>query len=727
MSLVYRVSNLVKPVCSKISSLLVLPLFLSLTACIDNGGGDIASGNGTVTSAFSGSVSDGPIVDATLKFYDRDGNLLQTETTDQFARYSTEITADRNAYPLTVEVEGGTDLVTGRAADFKLTSVVEDSAVNNVNVTPFTTLISETARKMEGGLTPANIDKARSVVTGQLNFGLDTDLVADPIETPVSDDNVAMITKSGEALGEMIRRVKMNLEGTGSVQDEDDVVQALARDLTDGVLDGQGAVEAVDAVRSPSRTDQRVAASYLSDRIAEITRKKRIAAMSRVAAAQVLIESVVNNLKVDGRIATQALDDAIVTTNPTVKRQKLTRSVVNREAMLAQARMSIEAARKLSPSARLRTISNIMQSVPANSLPKQTESVLPPDSSTDLDDAIAIASFASEEQLDSANKVVLEPRELPNTKVQDNSEAGQSDPNKGSSGDRNAPQDTSDDKASSSSSSPAGSEGEASRNESPAPVGSEGEASRNEGPAPVGSEGEGSRNESPAPVGSEGEGSRNESPAPVDSEGGDSTSPTKPVDGSSAGATPQPKNNAPVISGSPKQSIVEGNLYVFRPAASDADGDKLTFGIKNKPSWATFNKATGQLSGTPSTNDSGKTYSGIVITVSDASSAASMPAFSIVVKAPAGTSSQSGAVTLSWNPPVARANGSAMSPSEIAGYTIYYGTKAGNYPNAIDVNSSSTSKTIVGLPRGTYYLVMTTTDSAGQESAYSNSVTKTAQ
>jgi hypothetical protein len=51
------------------------------------------------------------------------------------------------------------------------------------------------------------------------------------------------------------------------------------------------------------------------------------------------------------------------------------------------------------------------------------------------------------------------------------------------------------------------------------------------------------------------------------------------------------------------------------------------------PSWATFNAATGRLSGTPAKGTAG-TYSGIVITVSDGKATASLPAFSITVSAP---------------------------------------------------------------------------------------------
>ncbi|EJL6395691.1 tandem-95 repeat protein [Vibrio navarrensis] len=90
-------------------------------------------------------------------------------------------------------------------------------------------------------------------------------------------------------------------------------------------------------------------------------------------------------------------------------------------------------------------------------------------------------------------------------------------------------------------------------------------------------------------------------------------------------------NDAPVISGSPSTQVDEDSAYQFVPQASDNDpADTLTYSIANKPSWATFDTATGALSGTPSNSDVG-THAGIVISVSDGHVSASLPAFAITV------------------------------------------------------------------------------------------------
>lgn len=56
----------------------------------------------------------------------------------------------------------------------------------------------------------------------------------------------------------------------------------------------------------------------------------------------------------------------------------------------------------------------------------------------------------------------------------------------------------------------------------------------------------------------------------------------------------------------------------------------LIFSIANKPEWADFDTATGELSGTPGNGDVGVT-TGIVITVSDGTLHASLPAFDLEV------------------------------------------------------------------------------------------------
>ena len=119
--------------------------------------------------------------------------------------------------------------------------------------------------------------------------------------------------------------------------------------------------------------------------------------------------------------------------------------------------------------------------------------------------------------------------------------------------------------------------------------------------------------------------------------------------------TPPTTPTPPKITGTPAASVQAGSAYSFQPAASDSDGDTLTFSIANKPSWANFSATTGQLSGTPTTTSVG-TYSNITITVSDGSVSASLPVFSIQVTAPPDIPP-----TISGTPPTQAQAGTAYS------------------------------------------------------------------
>jgi hypothetical protein len=90
-----------------------------------------------------------------------------------------------------------------------------------------------------------------------------------------------------------------------------------------------------------------------------------------------------------------------------------------------------------------------------------------------------------------------------------------------------------------------------------------------------------------------------------------------------------PPNTAPKISGTPVTSIREGQAYSFKPTASDADKDTLSYSITNVPSWATFSIADGSLTGKAKAG----TYRSIVISVSDGRTSVALPAFNIAVAA----------------------------------------------------------------------------------------------
>jgi fibronectin type 3 domain-containing protein len=69
-------------------------------------------------------------------------------------------------------------------------------------------------------------------------------------------------------------------------------------------------------------------------------------------------------------------------------------------------------------------------------------------------------------------------------------------------------------------------------------------------------------------------------------------------------------------------------------------------------------------------------------------------------------------VSLAWD---------ANTESDLAGYTVYYGTASGVYDNSAPVGNV-TEFTVVDLPDNTHYFAATAVDQQGNESGYSNEV-----
>ncbi len=96
--------------------------------------------------------------------------------------------------------------------------------------------------------------------------------------------------------------------------------------------------------------------------------------------------------------------------------------------------------------------------------------------------------------------------------------------------------------------------------------------------------------------------------------------------------------NKLTISGTPTIKTPSDSLYSFVPTTSDSNQNAgpLLFTISNKPTWASFDAASGALTGTPTDLNVGTT-SGIVICVSDKYIKSCTSRFSITVYQPSGT------------------------------------------------------------------------------------------
>jgi hypothetical protein len=171
------------------------------------------------------------------------------------------------------------------------------------------------------------------------------------------------------------------------------------------------------------------------------------------------------------------------------------------------------------------------------------------------------------------------------------------------------------------------------------------------------------------------------------------------------------------IGGTPPPSVLIDYDFDFTPSASSANGGGLEFSVANLPGWASFDPATGRITGTPDEADLGR-YSNIVISVSDGESTASLQSFSIDVVATA-----PGAVSLGWLAPSENTDGSPLV--DLSGVTIYWGHSATNLKYSATIeNPSLTTYVVENLTPATWYFAATVFNSQGIESPRSNVVNK---
>lgn len=173
-----------------------------------------------------------------------------------------------------------------------------------------------------------------------------------------------------------------------------------------------------------------------------------------------------------------------------------------------------------------------------------------------------------------------------------------------------------------------------------------------------------------------------------------------------------------MIQGKPGSTVAPSQAFSFQPSASDPDSTNLTFSASNLPPWASINRSTGRISGTPTVADIG-TYSDITITVSDGSSTAVLGPFSIAV-----TDAGNGSATLSWLPPVQNVDGSPLT--NLAGYEVRYGLDQAEMSNVVSLSNPSLNMYVIeNLTSGTWYFAVVAVNSSGATSPLSDVASKT--
>ncbi len=342
-------------------------------------------GEEIIDNEVSGSVGDGPITSALVRIYNKQGTMINTASSDQEASFNILVREKGKYYPLTLTASGGTDVVTGGTPDFDLRSVVaKPSRKTQGNLNPHATLIIKAAENMTGGLLDNNLASARVSVMSHMNFGMDSAIVSDPITAPVTDGTAPVLVKSSETMGEMIRRTRDALIVTGyrvgsggATIDGNAVVESLAADIIDGVIDGRGG-PAADA---------------------------RIAGVANIASGVVLVEALINKLKVGGADATARMDDAIRLVRPNAPSGATTANVTIPGVMLSQTALVVEAAVAFSGNAELQSLLDAIRTIPAGTTPAGISNISEAGQAA-LENALNDAAFASDSEIEIINAAV---------------------------------------------------------------------------------------------------------------------------------------------------------------------------------------------------------------------------------------------------------------------------------------------------------------------------------
>ncbi len=128
--------------------------------------------------------------------------------------------------------------------------------------------------------------------------------------------------------------------------------------------------------------------------------------------------------------------------------------------------------------------------------------------------------------------------------------------------------------------------------------------------------------------------------------------------------------------------------------------------------WSSSSSATGQqlINAIPSTTTYSMTCIGSGGTVTE----------SVIITI---NQTTSGSVELNWDAPSTNADGTALT--DLAGYTIYYGTNQNDLNQIININTAGvTTYVIDNLAAATYYFSMTAKDNSNNESIQSNLASK---
>lgn len=334
-------------------------------------GDEIAADN-----ELAGSVGDGPIIGSSMRVLRNDGTELAQLESDSSASYNITVRTKGKYYPLTIDARGGTDIVTNTNPDFDLLgAVIEPGKKSVANVNPFSTFAVELAYGLSGGVDKTNLETARNIVAAELNSGLQSLRSTASMTTKIDGSNIAEVVRASEALGETVRRTRDALAASGFATTGNDVVRALASDLIDTTIDGAG--------------------GSLAD--------ARYAAVWTIVSAQVLLETMANELHVNGGDATQLMNNAIDMVSGGTANPSLSDLTVTAE-MIERTKIGLVAAHSITSDTGIADLLTDMNGIqPGSGSSTVRTFALPADYRSRLSNAIALVAGGSDAVIDTVN------------------------------------------------------------------------------------------------------------------------------------------------------------------------------------------------------------------------------------------------------------------------------------------------------------------------------------
>lgn len=326
--------------------------------------------------AIDGTAANGLVTNATVTAFDRNGDVVDAGTSVNGATYTLDMPSD-TAYPVTIRVAGGSDILSGTESGLTLNSVALDAQTDQANSNIFTTMLVKTAQHMPGGLTMANLTKANDIVYSRIGFGWDPALVPDPFVATINAENAATMLKSGVALSQAVMRTQAALATAGMQTSDDAVVDALAGDLSDGFIDGRG-----------PGADARIAATFA------------------VISADVLLEYMTNSITINGIAATSSIDAVVAEMVPAAS--TTTADVVNTQAVMAQAHAALAGAQALTAETGVDTLWQNLASVSGPLSSMEAKALIPSDARAQLAAALSGVAKADANQIDQVNSTMRE-------------------------------------------------------------------------------------------------------------------------------------------------------------------------------------------------------------------------------------------------------------------------------------------------------------------------------